>query len=615
MGHRLVVDGQIFQTPAWHRGMGKYSLALLARLSQSRRNTPWRSIDIILSSRLPLDPKMVVELSQKTAGANIVKLNLLPNESSTIPPVKHNRQVINEYLGASGTRETTDYLILSLMQQEIYPVFPTARPVKKLLLFYDLIPLTRPDIYLNSPVTEADYLIKFRELLKADKYLAISKTAANDLAALLGIDKGRITSIDGGPIDHGAGGQRIEAPKPFILMPTGNDLRKNNERGVRAFSLFNDKNANRYNLVITSFFEESEISRFKTLSGNLVFTGNITDGQLGYLYEEAEGLLFPSEYEGLGLPILEAVEKNKPVACSDIPVFREISEKAFHYFDPRSVTGIAEALSAMAVQLAPDPKAYDKVRKTYAWEATVGRLIDAVADTATGDKPRKKTAMFGPSPSNDDPAAGNILLGHAEFSRQRDVDYYLGRPVGQLAARVNFLPYVTGAKAIVPGFGFDPSGYDEVFYSIGNGSGFSGALFTALAVPGVVILYDLRLDATWSSMAKEGLINGSRLSLEKQLQEDYGDSDTALLVSLLARQKAVLVFGEASQKALVATLNKIGSKTKIHVLKPPVTTMVYGEILPVEKPRASSNKSSGTGQYSYKEYAEAILEAAGNNNG
>ena len=54
MQRRLVVDGQVFQTAAWHRGMGKYSLELLAALDKlNQKKSHWKSLTILFSDELP----------------------------------------------------------------------------------------------------------------------------------------------------------------------------------------------------------------------------------------------------------------------------------------------------------------------------------------------------------------------------------------------------------------------------------------------------------------------------------------------------------------------------------------------------------------------------------
>jgi glycosyltransferase involved in cell wall biosynthesis len=70
------------------------------------------------------------------------------------------------------------------------------------------------------------------------------------------------------------------------------------------------------------------------------------DRQLAFLYRNAALFVYPSLYEGFGLPILEAFAADCPVALSDASCFPEIAGEAAVYFDPSSVTSIAGALES-----------------------------------------------------------------------------------------------------------------------------------------------------------------------------------------------------------------------------------------------------------------------------
>jgi glycosyltransferase involved in cell wall biosynthesis len=82
----------------------------------------------------------------------------------------------------------------------------------------------------------------------------------------------------------------------------------------------------------------------------LRLTGYVDDAELEALWRMAGCLAFPTLAEGFGLPVLEAMQRGAPVACSDIPVLREVGGDVPHYFDPHDPTdagrAIADALAA-----------------------------------------------------------------------------------------------------------------------------------------------------------------------------------------------------------------------------------------------------------------------------
>ncbi len=110
----------------------------------------------------------------------------------------------------------------------------------------------------------------------------------------------------------------------------------------------------------------------------------VSDAMVADLYKLADGLLFPSRYEGFGIPVLEAGLAGLPLFCSDIPPFRETAADAAVFFGlDEPPTAIA---ARVAVALRADGRAAlrRRVRASYSWEAIVRRdvapLLDAAVD-------------------------------------------------------------------------------------------------------------------------------------------------------------------------------------------------------------------------------------------
>jgi glycosyltransferase involved in cell wall biosynthesis len=96
-------------------------------------------------------------------------------------------------------------------------------------------------------------------------------------------------------------------------------------------------------------------------------------GELEGLYGLAAGLIVPSLEEGFGLPVLEAMVREVPVACSDIPVLREVTAGAALYFDPRDPASIAAAMRQLAgdARLAAELRDRGRERaRSYSWSTT-----------------------------------------------------------------------------------------------------------------------------------------------------------------------------------------------------------------------------------------------------
>lgn len=535
----LVIDGQVFQSPAADRGMGLYSLELVRALCAfNARTQHWDRVELVLSDRpAPVGEDRLAAAADRLArvtGLAVVRLPLEPNGPSPRPIAEHNREVVTAHVrGNSGT----DFLILSLMQSEIAPVFPEGITVNRMVLTYDVIPFMYPDFYLGDHSGRENYLTKLGEHLSADRFVCISRTTANDLAWYLDLDPSRLVSIDGGPIPHRddePGGERAVPgiEEPFVLMPTGNDVRKNNALAVQAFARFNAAHDHRYRLVLTSHFQPAQRAELAALSNHLVFTGSIPGPDLHDLYQRSTALLFPPAYEGLGLPILEAMEYGKPIACSDIAVFREIAGDGLALFDHRDVDDMARALDEVVSGRHPvDLELYRTVLERYSWDGAVQKLVGAV-DTPVPARAahRPATLVVTPDPARSE-VGKYVQAQHAELSRHLDLHYVQALGTGP-EARLSVLPFLPGFTELAD---LHPESFRRRCYHLADDPDCALVLLTALAYPGVVHLYADSLTAVWQAMVDQRLVAPGRLSAERAIP-----GNTDLLASLRRRSRAVV---------------------------------------------------------------------------
>jgi hypothetical protein len=80
------------------------------------------------------------------------------------------------------------------------------------------------------------------------------------------------------------------------------------------------------------------------LGQHVVFPGFVSESELAVLYQSCKALVFPSLYEGFGMPLLEAMAFDKPVVCSDVTSLPEIAGDAALLFDPRKPDALARAI-------------------------------------------------------------------------------------------------------------------------------------------------------------------------------------------------------------------------------------------------------------------------------
>ena len=105
------------------------------------------------------------------------------------------------------------------------------------------------------------------------------------------------------------------------------------------------------------------------------------------LYQHAEALVFPSTFEGFGMPVLEAMAAGVPVACSDIPPLKEIAGNVAEFFDPSSPEEIADALRRVLDEPRRRASMIARGRERAAgstWHATAERTLAVLLEAARG---------------------------------------------------------------------------------------------------------------------------------------------------------------------------------------------------------------------------------------
>ena len=175
--------------------------------------------------------------------------------------------------------------------------------------------------------------------------------------------------------DHGL-------PEAFLLYPAQTWPHKNHVRLLEALAVLRDGIGLEIPAVFTGrrgrFFPviERAVKRLR-LADQVRFLGFVSPVELQCLYRTAKALVYPSEFEGFGLPIAEAFRAGLPVACSTATCIPEQAGEAAIYFSPRSVTEMADAIARVwsdeplrerlrrAGMARIEGKDWDRVARTY----------------------------------------------------------------------------------------------------------------------------------------------------------------------------------------------------------------------------------------------------------
>jgi len=215
-----------------------------------------------------------------------------------------------------------------------------------ILTVYDMIHEKFKDMFLPNDKTSEN-----KKLLveKASKIIAISQSTKNDLIELFGVDESKIEVVYLGnsmlfKSDMIA---NIAVPKRYILFVGSRGGYKNFNRFIKSITtlLIEDKELS----VVCAGggkFITKEIKLLKDLEiSKQVVQYDLDDEVLAYFYKNAQLFVFPSLYEGFGIPVLEAFSCNCPLVCSNSSSLPEIAADGAYYFDPYNENSIKNAIS------------------------------------------------------------------------------------------------------------------------------------------------------------------------------------------------------------------------------------------------------------------------------
>ena len=162
------------------------------------------------------------------------------------------------------------------------------------------------------------------------------------------------------------------------------DPRKNINNLLQAFERYRDKSVQKRDLIIVGpkgWKTDREMAHIKSLSnrGWANHLGYLPDSELRQLYVDSFALVWPSFYEGFGLPVVEAMSQGTPVITSDKASLPEVGGDAAVYCDPHSVESIVDAMLGLEKDelryLVISKDSIQQVQK-FSWEKTAHVLID-----------------------------------------------------------------------------------------------------------------------------------------------------------------------------------------------------------------------------------------------
>jgi glycosyltransferase involved in cell wall biosynthesis len=230
------------------------------------------------------------------------------------------------------------------------------KKAKRVAFIHDLTTILYPHHHVKSNVMLHNK--RFKDIHKIDAILTNSEYTKKDIiehlnikpekvfVTYLGAD-GKFKPIDILQVNSVLDKYRIQ--KPYILFVGTLEPRKNVQNIIKAFNHLKQTKKIPHKLVLAGqkgwkfedIFKEIGTSQFKS---DIIHIGYADDGDIPALMSGAEVFLYPSLYEGFGLPVLEAMKCGVPVITSNISSMPEVGGDACLYVEPESVQQLADKL-------------------------------------------------------------------------------------------------------------------------------------------------------------------------------------------------------------------------------------------------------------------------------
>jgi glycosyltransferase involved in cell wall biosynthesis len=392
---------------------------------------------------------------------------------------------------------------------------------------HDMIPFLFAEEDVYDPMLMRHYRV-LEDLKRYDALLANSDASRNDCQRLLGLPVGQVTTIGAGsderffmPDPSGMSAERarsilegLKITRPFVLNVGGFVARKNLWTLLDAFARLPEPLRRQYQLVMTFDVlpaDRDQLFRHALAAGlndTLVVTGEVSDATLRVLYQRCAAFVFPSLYEGFGLPILEAMH------CGAAVVAGNNSSQIEVVGDAGLLANVSDAgdLAAKVAQVLQDEALAQRLRaravvqaRRFRWSEAANRAV-AVLESLPARRPASAVARRRPQK----PARPRIALFSPFPPRRSGVSDYAAALVEALKPTYAIDLYHESGYVPEPALREAGDGigccdarlfprraaardYHAVVYQMGNSRYHRFLYETMLRFPGIVTLHDFRL--------------------------------------------------------------------------------------------------------------------------
>ena len=375
---KIGIDARLYGVR--HRGIGRYTQKLIEYLDKTDKENRF----VIF-----LNDKDNLKLSLNKAKFKIVYV-----DASWYSFLEHLKMPY--YI----SREGLDFMHFLHLNAPWWCPVPYVVTIHDLIVWHfpDSRATTMPKWFYNLKVVMYKLVLK-NTVKKAKKIITVSRFSKRDLIKTLNIEENKVFVTDLGIEKQVLGTasmnnsrqfssyleEKFNISQPYLLYVGAAYPHKNLENLVKAFSLMKTDYQRNWQLVLVGridyFYQKikNQIKLDKFLKDSIIFTGEVDEKDLDGLYRGARVFVFPSFYEGFGLPPLEAMSKACPVIAAKSSSLPEVLGDAALYFNPADYKEMAEVIE----QAASSPKILEILKnksigrsKNFSWEKTAKQTIE-----------------------------------------------------------------------------------------------------------------------------------------------------------------------------------------------------------------------------------------------
>jgi glycosyltransferase involved in cell wall biosynthesis len=396
------------------------------------------------------------------------------------------------------------------------------RHLSLVLTVHDVIPEVFSELYLRDPQVRQWYKRRLGFVQRADLVLVPSIATARDVERRLGVASTRIVLTGEAPpasfvpaADRASAFEKLLTALPglepgFLLYIGGMDLRKNVWGLLAAYARVRADLRRAHQLVVVCALTSGQRRRAQAqveklgIAEHVYLTGYVGDDELVSLCQTAHLVVFPSLYEGYGLPVAEAIACKTPVVAADTSSVKELIEDKralFNPYDQRSIVYTIETVltdddlrAELASKSLPPNHTWDFVATE-----TKAAYDSLRPKPRRRESRRRRIAFVSPLPPAKTGVADYSFHLLTELQKLVEVDAFVADPT-----QVSAPEGVTVRKLVA----FDAienlrSGYDDVVCAIGNSRDHIGALSLLRRREAVVLTHDVGLTDLYAVVANE----------------------------------------------------------------------------------------------------------------